>query len=161
MHEQFHPTAKMSASMLDGLVMFVGLRATQGEMVSWLERQVLAMPATEKLAYMHVVLASSETSPLINDPVRQAMMHFVRACQPRFEAAAIIVPHSGFVGAAVRSVFSAILMATRPITPIKMFGSTSEAVAWLRQTTPCRLPDAARLAAHVDALAEQMRIVRD
>lgn len=156
MEERRHPTVKMSLCLLDELALVVAVRAPGGEAIQWLERQVLSLPATGKLSYMQVVVPSSNVNPVVPEGDRQAMVHFARACQPRFQGAAFVLLLDGFLGATVRSVLAAVTMVARPTIPVKMFASVSEGATWLGRATTSRLPPATHVADHVARRATAM-----
>ncbi len=156
MQERRHPSAKMSVCMLDDLILAVGRRAPGGEVIGWLERQVLSMPTSERAVYLQVVLPTPDASPEVAESSRRAMVHFGQACQSRLQGAAFALLLDGFLGATVRSVLAAALMAARPSIPVKMFGSVSEASTWLGRTTGASMPPAEQLTAHVARLAGDM-----
>jgi len=142
----------MTVTSIDDLVIFVGARAPHGAAVEWLEREVLAARARDgarRGGYIHCVLAARDTDGNIDEHTRKAMLHFVKACTPKYVAGAVVLEQAGFVGAAVRSVISAVLLAARPEIPVKMFATSGEAGAWLATKGCGGIPSAERIEAHV------------
>jgi hypothetical protein len=158
--ERRHPTEKMSLTDIDDLVLYVGPRARSGVAIEWLEREVLALRSRDgkerRGAYIHVVLTSHDRDGLIDDDTRRAMLHFVKACTPKFQAGAVVLEQAGFVGAAVRSVVSAVLLAARPEIPVKMFATGGEAGTWLAGKGYGRIPSAERIDAQVRKMRDEM-----
>ncbi len=151
-----HPTVKMSLEVLDDLVLVVTVRAPGGDAVRWLERQILALPASNTASYMQVVLPSPSTVIEVPDADRRAMLHFAQACQPRLQGAAFVVLIDGFFGATVRSVLAAVTMVARPRVPVKVLGSVDEGARWLAQATPSSLPPTPQIIEHVARMASAM-----
>ena len=108
---QIHPTGRMSVRPLDDLILAVGMRAPPAELILWLERQLLALPAQENAVFLQVVVPSTESVPAVSDTSRRAMVHFAQSCQPRLRAAAFVLLLDGFLGSVVRSVLAAATMA--------------------------------------------------
>lgn len=76
--------------------------------------------------------------------LRDNMQLLIRRYTSRFSGAAIVYEKTGFHGTAVRSIVTAINVASRAEHPNRVFAAAREAIAWLARLTPGE-PTAAHL----------------
>jgi hypothetical protein len=88
----------------------------------------------EKFGYLGVIEAESHL--LLAPDVRNGMNALVKRFSPRFTGAAIVFEKTGFHATAVRSVVTAINLASRATHPNHVFSDVREGVSWLSQITP-------------------------
>jgi hypothetical protein len=143
-----------AATVLDPtLVMFAERPLTPTEVAELDRMFTKAVRAAGPIAYLNV----SETRQAPPAETRRAVMQRMRrhiesgACL----GAALVVTRQGFAGATIRAVFTAVLAASRPAAPVKLFGRVDEAAAWLPsilEATPGAVPTPASLLATVESL---------
>lgn len=88
----------------------------------------------EKFGYLGVIEPDAQL--LMPPDVRNGMNALVKRFSPRFTGAAIVYEKTGFHATAVRSVVTAINLASRATHPNHVFSDVREGVAWLSQITP-------------------------
>jgi hypothetical protein len=71
-----------------------------------------------------------------DEEARAAMHRFVTRAGAKFAAAAVVIDQKGFLGSALRSVFSGVLLAVRTPTPTKICATAEEAHAFLLSRMP-------------------------
>lgn len=117
---------------LGDCLLILGSQSPSADAVHWLDREASAFVDTRpnRAVYFHVLLDTGGFS-LPDDGARAAMKRFISKTGLRFAAAAVVVEQQGFAGAALRSVFSSVLLAVRPPTPTTICSSAAEARAFL------------------------------
>ncbi len=133
------------------LFVAVGDRAPSAGGVVWLEGEAaqFADAHAGRALYMHVTREQAGFG-MPDDESRRAMNNFVKRAGVKFAASAVVVEQEGFVGSALRSVFSGVLLAVRIPTPTKIFANAGEGHAWLQTVEPAsRLPPVERLLAEI------------
>ena len=136
------------------LFVAVGDRAPSAGAVVWLEREAgqFADAHAGRALYMHVTREQAGFG-MPDDDSRRAMNNFVKRAGVKFTASAVVVAQEGFVGSALRSVFSGVLLAVRIPTPTKIFAEAGEGHTWLRTTSPgSRLPPVEHLLAEISRM---------
>jgi hypothetical protein len=88
----------------------------------------------DKFGYLGVIEAEAQL--LMPPDVRNGMNALVKRFSPRFTGAAIVFEKQGFHATAVRSLVTAINLASRATHPNHVFSDVREGVAWLCQMTP-------------------------
>jgi len=142
-----------AATVVDGtLVMFTERPLTIAEVVE-LDRMFTNAVKTEgPIRYLNVSESRQAPPADTRRAVTQRLMRHIQngACL----AAALVVTREGFAGAAIRAAFTAVLAASRPAAPVKLFSRVDEAAAWLPTIVPGpgALPTQARLMATVRSL---------
>ena len=140
-------------SSVDDLLVLVASGPTSPADMSWLEgrAQEFAVPRPGRAVYLHHVPKGTEQR-LPDEETRTAMQRFMRNASVNYVAAALVLDVAGFFGAAMRSLFSGLILIARPSIPVKTFATVAEARVWLARLSPAsRLPNEAALSA---ALAE-------
>jgi hypothetical protein len=85
--------------------------------------------------------------------LRESVNAFVRRYSERFSGAAIVFEATGFQATVVRSLVTAVNLASRASHPTKVFGDLPAASSWLCRLTPGE-PTAARLVQLTNQLRE-------
>jgi hypothetical protein len=88
----------------------------------------------DKFGYLGVIEAEAQL--LLAPDVRNGMNALVKRYSSRFTGAAIVFEKTGFHATAVRSVVTAINLASRATHPNHVFSDVREGVSWLTQMTP-------------------------
>jgi hypothetical protein len=88
----------------------------------------------DKFGYLGVIEAEAQL--LMPPDVRTGMNALVKRFSPSFTGAAIVFEKTGFHATAVRSLVTAINLASRATHPNHVFSDMREGVAWLSQMTP-------------------------
>jgi hypothetical protein len=88
----------------------------------------------DKFGYLGVIEADAQL--LMPPDVRTGMNTLVKRFSPRFTGAAIVFEKTGFHATAVRSLVTAINLASRATHPNHVFSDMREGVGWLSQITP-------------------------
>lgn len=107
----------------------------------------------DRFGYVGVIEADAQL--LLPADIRNGFNAVVKRFSPRFTGAAIIFEKTGFHATAVRSVVTAINLASRSTHPNQVFADLREAVSWLSQLTPGE-PTAAGLLAIVQQLRQSL-----
>lgn len=116
------------------VIQIVSGRATM-VMLSLMRRALDDLAARyEKFGYLGVI--EPEAQLLLEPDVRNGMNALVKRFSPRFTGAAIVFEKTGFHATAVRSVVTAINLASRATHPNHVFSDLREGVSWLTQMTP-------------------------
>lgn len=88
----------------------------------------------EKFGFLGVI--ESDAQLLMTPDVRNGMNALVKRFSPRFTGAAIVFEKTGFHATAVRSLVTAINLASRATHPNHVFSDLREGVSWLSHITP-------------------------
>jgi hypothetical protein len=88
----------------------------------------------DKFGYAAVIEADAQL--LMPADIRNGFNALVKRYSPRFTGAAIVFEKTGFQATAVRSVVTAINLASRATHPNHVFADLREGVSWLSQMTP-------------------------
>lgn len=103
--------------------------------VSLMRRALDDMSAKyEKFGYLGVIEADAQL--LMPPDVRKGTNALVKRFSPRFTGAAIVFEKTGVHATAVRSLVTAINLASRATHPNHVFSDVREGVSWLSQMTP-------------------------
>ena len=149
--EKTSPTREFFIRTLDDLFVLVGPQAPSADAVAWLEREAwqFALARSGRALYLHFVL-DAETFGLPDEDARAAMHKFVTRAGAKFAAAAVVIDQKGFLGSALRSVFSGVLLAVRTPTPTKICATAEEAHAFLQSRMPLAIvPEPSRVVAEI------------
>lgn len=135
--EKANPTSEFFVRTRDDLFMLVGPQAPSASAVEWLEREAaqFAVKRSGRAVYLHFVLDAPEFA-MPDEEARAAMHRFVTRAGAKFAAAAVVIDQKGFLGSALRSVFSGVLLAVRTPTPTKICATAEEAHAFLEARVP-------------------------
>jgi hypothetical protein len=87
---------------------------------------------------------------------RRAMASFLSRNEQRIAAAAVAYEASGFKATAVRSIITAVNLASRSSFPNKVFSDTTEAMEWLAESTGTPGPAADRLKRAIELRRPQL-----
>jgi hypothetical protein len=82
-----------------------------------------------------VLVIIEATTPLPDEPVRRAITRHVDEIGQKMRAIASVHEATGFFGAAVRSILTAMKMVAREKVPTQMAGSLEDAAVWLAPFT--------------------------
>jgi hypothetical protein len=116
------------------VIQIVGDRGTL-MMVSQIRRALDDLSVRyEKFGYLAVIEAEAQL--LLAPDVRNGLNALVKRFSPRFTGAAIVFEKAGFHATAVRSVVTAINLASRATHPNHVFSDLREGVSWLTHITP-------------------------
>jgi hypothetical protein len=142
-----------AATVVEGtLVMFTERPLAIAEIVELDRMFTNAVKAEGPMRYLNVSESRQAPPAETRRAVTQRLLRHAQngACL----AAALVVTREGFAGAALRAAFTAVLAASRPVVPIKLFSRVDEAAAWLPTSVlgSGAVPTPARLMATVDAL---------
>lgn len=88
----------------------------------------------EKFGYIGIIDPNAELS--MPPDVRNGFNNHVKRYSPRYTGAAIVFEKTGFHATAVRSVVTAINLASRATHPSRVFADLREGLYWLTQLTP-------------------------
>lgn len=149
------PATGFVVQAMGDLFIAVGELAPSAGCVEWLEREAaqFADRHPQRALYLHFTKDQGGFA-MPDDASRTAMNRFVSRAGAKFAASAVVVAQDGFLGSALRSVFSGVLLAVRIPTPTKIFANPADAHAWLRTTMPASdLPDVERVAREIASMA--------
>jgi len=104
-----------------------------------------------------ISIVERKSGPGTSPEVRTAVAEIVRKYDTSISGAAVVCDGSGFRATAVRSVVTAINMASRASHPSKVFASCEPAFEWLESTRPNRDLDIELLAQAVTALRPRLQ----
>lgn len=152
--EKTSPTKEFVIRTVGDLFVLIGPQAPSAEAVTWLEREAFAFADArpKRAVYLHFIYESPGFS-MPDDAARTAMQRFVNRAGAKFAAAAVVVDQKGFLGAALRSVFSGVLLAVRTPTPTKICADAAEARTFLLSQVKGSVPlDDDALAAEIARL---------
>jgi len=107
-------------------------------------RRALADLSEQYPTFGYLSILEPQAELLLPPDVREGVQAIVKRYSPRFTGAAIVFEKSGFHATAVRSVVTAINVASRATHSNQIFSDLREAVSWLSQLTPGE-PTATRL----------------
>ncbi|HTV25354.1 MAG TPA: hypothetical protein VMG12_41955 [Polyangiaceae bacterium] len=107
----------------------------------------------EKFGYVAVIEPDAQL--LMPADIRNGFNALVKRYSPRFTGAAIVFEKTGFHATAVRSVVTAINLASRATHPNHVFADLREGLSWLAQLTPAE-PSAAGLLQIIQQLRVSM-----
>jgi hypothetical protein len=130
--ERQHPDDRFILRSLGATLILVGNRPPSAAGMRWLERELVAFGAKHpgRAAYLHYAFDGGEM--VMPDDETRAAMRSVAANGPKaFAGIAMIMDYEGFVGAAVRSVLSGVLLAARAPKHLKIFGTVAEGRGWI------------------------------
>lgn len=140
-------------------VIFVANNPPSPEIVGRIEQTLLAAARARPsgVGYLHHILDRRGRGS-VDEPTRAAFSAVVRRSGHLVSGAAIVVAREGFAGAAMRSIVSGVILATRPSFPARVFAKTPEAARWLASALAQRgsVVDPAALVAAAEALEAEL-----
>lgn len=101
-----------------------------------LQRRALADLALRYDKFGYICLIEPEAKLLIPPDIREGLNALVKRYSPRFTGAAIVYEKTGFQATALRSVVTAINVASRATHPNHVFSDLREGTTWLGKLTP-------------------------
>jgi hypothetical protein len=143
-----------AATVVDRTLVMLAERPLTPAEVAELDRMFTkAVRAEGPIGYLNVSETRQAPPAETRRAVMQRLLRHIEsgACL----GAALVVTREGFAGATLRAAFTAVLAASRPAAPVKLFGRVDEAAAWLPsilQATPGAVPTPATLMATVASL---------
>jgi hypothetical protein len=99
-------------------------------------RRALSDLSDRHPTFGYLAILEPDMHLMIPPEIREGVDAYVKRYSSRFTGAAIVFERTGFQGTAVRSVVTAINLASRAKHPTQVFSQLTEAVSWLHRLTP-------------------------
>lgn len=107
-------------------------------------RRALADLADQHTAFGFLCVLEPSAQLVMAPDIRESVNAFARRYSERFTGAAIVYEVPGFQATVVRSIVTAVNLASRATHPTKVFDNLRSGTAWLTRLTPGE-PNAVRL----------------
>jgi hypothetical protein len=100
-----------------------------------LVRRALSDLSDRHATFGYLCILEPEAQLTLPPAIREGVHAFVRRYTSRFTGVAVVLEKAGFQGTAVRSVMTAINVASRATHPSQVFDKLPEAASWLNRLT--------------------------
>ena len=115
------------------------------------------LPHRDPIGGVHVVRITSITGGSIDESIRSAVQRLYRSTHGRAGGIAIVLDVEGFASAAMRSMFSGVLLLTRGTLTQRVFSDVPSALAWIAPLVAHHEPDAPSATTLREALRNGLR----